>query len=396
MRRGRAVEIVLRRYGGRLALAAAVLVPIYGLLRVFAGLLHLFLPDDVLARIPEIVSDVHNHQAIITGAILFVFGVGLLKRTRATHAIICVVLAGTFVSGVAIGVTTWFWGSALTLLVVLLLLAPEFSEPGERSFRPAQAVALAIALLTVGYGIIGAYLLRDQFENLNSWEDALYFAVTTLTTLGYGDIVPTAGGRSAKFFSVSLVILGISTFFTALSLLFMPMMEAQLKGVIKAMDRFRNRSLANHVIVCYYTQVGASAVDELREKGQHVVVIEPDERVASVLRSIGSEVLEGNPTDEATLRRANLDTARAIIGCSDEDADNAMIALIANEERQSGRNPGLLIVTRVEQETGLTKMRSAGADHAVSPSTLGGRMLGKLASGETPEGFGSERVRVFF
>jgi voltage-gated potassium channel len=83
--------------------------------------------------------------------------------------------------------------------------------------------------------------------------------------------------------------------------------------------------------------------------------------------------------------KANIEQARAVIACSDRDADNALITLIAHDMKTSGRNSRLRIIARIEQEQGVRKLEAAGADYVVSPSTLGGRMMGRFATGEAKE-----------
>jgi voltage-gated potassium channel len=367
--------------GRRFGAIVAVLIPVYGLLRVFAGLLHLFLPAALQEEVPVLLTSINEHQLLTTGLVLFSLGLGLLRRRRTAFLLAALVLASGAASGILLRHSAWLWGSQAVLLGALLPVWRGFPERRRAPFRPGQAVALGVIVLTIGYGVVGAYLLRNEFSGIHSWGDALYFTVATLTTLGFGDIVPAATSQMAKMFTVSLVAIGISTFVTAVSLVFVPLLEAQMKGVVRAMDRFRFRPLEGHVIVCYYTQVGASVVEELKAKGMHALIVEPNAAMAESLQAQKDDVLQGEPTEEAVLRKANISTARAIVSCSEEDAHNAMITLIAHEVKASGQNPNLHIVSRVEQPAGLTKLRSAGADHAVSPSALGGRMMGKLAAG---------------
>ena len=359
----------------RLASGVGVIIPVYGLIRLLVGLLHFVLPARILDTVPELVSDVHNAHAIVSGVALFFLGLGLLKRHRFSYWA-CIAVLGLSVSwALAVGVTPWFWGSATLALILLAPLRRAFDRPTPLLPTPSQVVGLIAVSLALAYGIIGSYLLRDHFTNLTSWSDAVYFAVTTLTTLGYGDIVPVAGRSAAKLFSVSLVVVGISAFLTAVSLVIVPFLESQTREVMQAMDRFRKRTQRGHVLVCFHTQVGQSVVNELRRAQWDFLVIEPNEAAAAALQADGTRVLQGDPTDESILRKANIEEARAVLACSDRDADNALITLIAQDLRQSGINPGLRIVARVEQEKGIRKLQAAGADYVVSPSALGGRMM---------------------
>ena len=366
----------------RLATALGVVVPLYGLLRLFTGLFHWIFPPRILAVVPELLSNVHHIHAIASGAVLFLLGLRLLRRQRVSYFACLVVLLASAASGLVIGVTPWFWGSAFAVFLALIPLRRAFTRQARLAPTPAQVVGIAAILLGLAYGVIGSYILRDNFTNLRTWGDAIYFAVTTLTTLGYGDIIPLAGSATAKFFAVSLVIVGISSFLTAASLVVIPFLESQAKEVMQAMDRFRKRALRDHVIVCFYTQVGQSVAGQLAASGREFLVVEPDESTAEALVAEGVRVLQGDPTDEAVLAKANLDDASALVACSDRDADNALITLIAHDVKRSGRNPRLRIAARIEQGQGIRKLEAAGADYVVSPSTIAGGMMARFAAGE--------------
>ena len=76
-----------------------------------------------------------------------------------------------------------------------------------RGIRTAWSDANFRALLTLVVVIVGiGTIVYRTLEGL-SWTDALYFSVTTITTVGYGDIAPhtTAG----KMFTIVYILVGL-------------------------------------------------------------------------------------------------------------------------------------------------------------------------------------------
>jgi len=88
----------------------------------------------------------------------------------------------------------------------------------QRSEQPVlvaiEAIVLLVTLLILGFAAVYFALdaEQDQFDGLRTRLDAVYFTVTTLATVGYGDI--HASGQTARLIVtvqmlVNLAFLGI-------------------------------------------------------------------------------------------------------------------------------------------------------------------------------------------
>ena len=69
-----------------------------------------------------------------------------------------------------------------------------------------------------------------------SFVDGLYFAVVTISTVGYGDFSPTSTGM--KIFVVLYIIIGVSQIFVMLSDIFVNVLEWYRQGVLWIIDKF--------------------------------------------------------------------------------------------------------------------------------------------------------------
>ena len=125
--------------------------------------------------------------------------------------------------------------------------------------------------------------------------------------------------------------------------------------------------LHDHVIVCGYGRVGQFAARSVRDGGRRCLVIEQDPAAVERAEADGFLALEGDATDDATLRTVHLDTARGLLVCTGSDADNVFITLSART-----LNPGLDVVSRASSPANVEKMRRAGARQVISPYQAGG------------------------
>jgi len=367
----------------------AGVIAINGFLTLAAGLAEIFGFDFRLERDLGQVSGyldatpairLGGFVSVLLGILLLVLGKGLAERRRRAWwtaiFVLTLVLFNTFYQGVLLERS----GVTLVLLGLLLGFRKEFgrqSEPLDWSY--AEVVAALSVLFALGYGIVGSYLLRREFSGIDGWTDAVYFTIVTYSTLGYGDILPTTS--NAKIFTVTMVFIGLSSFVTALTVLIRPIVENRLKEMFSVMSKFQNK--ANHVVVCGFTKVTESIVDALREQGVPFLIIEDSDEMCLHLKSLGYDVLSGDPTEKGTLEQAGLSRAAAVIAATDSDATNTLIALTARELRDSADKHDFRIVVRVENEENIAKVERVGADEIVSPSTMGGRQMASLATGST-------------
>src|SRR5215211_5813139 len=238
--------------------------------------------------------------------------------------------------------------------------------PGPRLFKRFRLPA-ALMALTVLYGTLG-YLLLEGW----SLTDALYMTVTTLATVGYGEVRPL--DASGKLFTISLIVLGVVALAASIDAVAGALVSGELQAAIRR-RRMRKRldSLQAHYVVCAYGRVGRAAVAELRTEGVPVLVVEPKPELAELLEEHGVSHLPADPTEETALQQAGIQRARGLLCAMDSDAANVFITLTARAQ------PALTIVARAANPASVDKLLRAGADHVVSPYDVSGRHMGVLA-----------------
>lgn len=211
--------------------------------------------------------------------------------------------------------------------------------------------------------------LRDNTDGDVSTLDVLYFTMVTITTVGYGDIVPVT--HRARL--LDAVFLTPARFF----IWFIFLGTAYQLAVRRYVEEYRMASLQSqlteHVIICGLGHTGLSAVKELLAKGwdpQRVLVVElSEERVQRAVQE-GVVAIRGDATKEAVLKDAVLHKARALIATTGRDDSNALILLTARH-----LNQGLRIIVGAKEAENIKLFRQGGANAIVAPSSFGGSLL---------------------
>jgi voltage-gated potassium channel len=216
---------------------------------------------------------------------------------------------------------------------------------------------------TAGYVVIEGW---DVF-------DAFYMTITTVTTVGYGEIHPLS--RGGRVFNSGVIILGVATVLYTFSFLMARLVEGDLQA--RWARRRRGRmldNLTNHFIICGFGRIGQIVAREFARQSIPFVIIERDaERMQSAIDQ-GYLAVEADASSEDVLRRLSISRARGFIAAVSTDADNVFAILTARL-----LHPDLFIIGRAETEDAKAKLVRAGADRVLSPYQIGGLQLAQTA-----------------
>ena len=228
---------------------------------------------------------------------------------------------------------------------------------------PAGLLAFAVVYGTVGYMLIEGY----------GFLDALYMTVTTLVTVGYGEVHPL--GPGGRVFTLTLITIGVGAVFILIGAFTTALASGELGLFLKRRSmRSRLDALDGHYIICAYGRVGRSAAEELIRQGQQVVVIETLDELEAVMADDGMTYVMGDPTEDAILELAGIHRAKALLCAVDNDAVNVYITLTARS-----LNPDLFILSRSSRPESVDKLRRAGSDRVISPYALSGVRMASLS-----------------
>lgn len=324
------------------------------------------------------------------GGVLFAFvlgpvTVGLRRRKRLAWQAAVVSMAGLALLPLTTFAATDVPLFTAGLVALPLLVRNRGSFDRAVDLSPLQIASLSAILSVLLYGVMGAYGLRDQFLELDSWVDAVYYVVVTIATVGYGDITPAT--PLARWFSLSVILFGTGAFTVAVGALVGPAIESRMAAAFGNMTASELTLLEDHVAVLGYDDLTEPLFDHLDDADR--VVVTPDADTAARLESKGVNVLTGDPTDEAVLRDARVDAAKGVAVGSGDDARDVLAVLAVRNVA-----PEVRVVAAATEGRNVEKFRDVGADEVINLRALGGRLLGaSVVDGTAPEEFlGTDRT----
>lgn len=234
-----------------------------------------------------------------------------------------------------------------------------------------QRVVIVLSLVTLVLGVLwwDREGLKDHLDGVISFGDVIYFTAITITTVGYGDIVPVSD-RARLIDALFITPVRLFIWFIFLGTAYQFVVSKMLEGYRMAKLQ---RRLSNHIILCGYGHTGRSAALELAAKGcpaDNIIAIDNNEQCVQAAVEDGFAVLRGDATREAMLQRAGLDRAQAVIVSPGRDDTSILVVLTVRQ-----LNPTVKVIATVKEIENIKLVKQGGADVIVSPSQVSGYLI---------------------
>jgi len=199
--------------------------------------------------------------------------------------------------------------------------------------------------------------------------NSLWVTIISLTTTGFGDIVPqTIPGRA---FLLLVLLVGVGVVAYSLGAIINILVETQISRMMEHNKMIKTiNKLENHIIVCGAGRVGSHVAEILRAERVPYVLIDMNEELIIHMQEEGHLAMIGDATQDEVLLAAGMGKAQGVVCALSEDAYNVFIALTAR-----AFSPNMKIVARAERPETMEKMRRAGANKVISPAQIGGYQM---------------------
>lgn len=245
---------------------------------------------------------------------------------------------------------------------------------GRRSY--SLEVAPPLRRILVGFGILLVIIFTAVFGYVLtgwSWLDSLYMVVITISGVGYGEVRPVET-QTLRWLTITLIVLGYAAAIYTVGGFAQLVIDGELRRVlgVRRMNKEIDR-LTSHVVICGFGRMGRQLAQSLAGRGKPLVVIDQAASRVAQAREYGCLAIEGNATEEATLKAAGIERAQTLTTVLSDDVANLFITITAHDI-----NPELEILARAEQPSTTKKLRQVGASKVILPASIGADRLANM------------------
>ena len=240
----------------------------------------------------------------------------------------------------------------------------------------SQKLIVYIFLIAVIFavGISGTYLIGHYEKGfnvpINSGLTAAYYTTVTLSTVGYGDIVPVT--NTARIVTRILIITGIGIFLGALTSITSELVNTRVEYLTGKINSFEKRLLRKHVILVGLDYINVRLAEKLKEKNAKFIVLSSDINLVKQLRDQkGYRAFVVDETDENAMSQFEFKHAKSII-IDMNDKSKMVYALLVI--RNIAENSRIVAIARThEDETRIRGMKLGIG--VISPAEMASNLL---------------------
>lgn len=262
-----------------------------------------------------------------------------------------------------------------SLMTIILQFVKD--RPSRLNIFALLRFLLGIAALVGVYSVIFHYILEYEGRS-ESWITGIYWTLTVMSTLGFGDI--TFNSDLGKIFSIIVLMSGIVLLlillpFTFIEFFYAPWMKAQ--QIARAPTQLPEK-MSGHAILTQFDAVAKTLIEKLRHYQYPYVLLVADLTEALRLHDLGYSVMLGDLDDPRTYQRARVDQA-LFVATTASDQVNANVVFTVREI-----SAAVPIISTANSPASVDILELAGSSHVFQLGEMMGQALARqVADGAT-------------
>ena len=228
---------------------------------------------------------------------------------------------------------------------------------------------LFLSLFVMATAGIAIYIFEEHVNpEINSIFDAFYWALVTITTVGYGDIAPVT--HEGRVVSMIIIVTGIAMISFATSVIVSAFSEKLMHLKENRIIEQINKS-EEFLLICGYGQMTKMFMRQRDPHDYDYVILEKDKEKYNQALKDGYDAVREDASRHDTLKKFNTEYCRIAVLCLlNSDIENIYITLNAKSISSHIR-----VIARASGPSMVQKFKRAGADQILLPSSVANRMM---------------------
>jgi Trk K+ transport system NAD-binding subunit len=254
-------------------------------------------------------------------------------------------------------------------LIVLLR-----QRPVQQNARVMGLFLFALAAMVSIFAVLFHVIMAMEGQD-HTWFTGFYWALTVMSTLGFGDI--TFHTDLGRLFSMVVLISGTVFLlvlfpFIVIQFFWAPWMNAQAAA---RAPRALAEETADHVILTHYDEVSAALIERLEHRQIDYVLLVPNREEAGKLHDRGLRVAVGMLDDPESWERVRARQAGLVATtCNDFTNTNAAFTV-------RGVAPDVPVIATADDPASVDILELAGCTHVVQLAEEMGQALARRTIG---------------
>lgn len=219
------------------------------------------------------------------------------------------------------------------------------------------------------FGIFGTYIISRaggfSVKDM-SFVDAAYFTIVTMSTVGYGDIVPIS--EMAKIFVILLIVVGLSVFLSLITIISSDFVNTRLEKLSNRISDAEKKKLRGHIVLIGTDGVNLAIAKELKNKDQKFIIVVTDKVISDRLGILGYKTYIADPTSEVDMSQFGMHNSDKVI-IDLKESSKMVYALLVVRALAKGTNT-IIVAPSAEAERHLGELGTQKNEKVISPNSL--------------------------
>ena len=248
------------------------------------------------------------------------------------------------------------------------------SNVSRRDIRTLIRLIAVFVGLVVAYSVVFQFLMRLEGQQ-HSWISGFYWTLTTMSTVGFGDI--TFASDAGRLFSMVVLLSGILFMlvllpFTFIEFFYEPWIEANAASRV---PRSIPKETQGHVILTFYGPVASLLIEKLKQFNYPYVVVLPEVDEVLTLDDQGIRVVHGELDDPDTWRHVAVENAAMVATTRTDIINTSVVSTVRSVTNTT------TVVATARDEASVEVLKRAGCTRVLRLTELTAEALARRTTG---------------